>query len=170
MKIDRKLVLSKCDGACAYCGQELTGKFQIDHVIPQSLFYSCIKNKWDVPDFLSHLTENDLNHIHNLMPTCGSCNNYKSSFTLDKFEKELNLIVGRLNKTSSIFRIAKRFGLVVEQYSEVRFWFRLHMEALATEKDKNVLLYTTQEFADSIAYPTYKTNPFINNPNFFGVN
>jgi 5-methylcytosine-specific restriction endonuclease McrA len=122
MKIDRNRVYKKCNGHCAYCGERINIKnMQIDHVIPKHYFKWHIKNKFKVPDFLNCLTEFDVNHIDNLMPSCRSCNNYKSTFGLELFRSELGKLTERLNKTSSIYRIAKRFGNVEETENQLYF-------------------------------------------------
>ena len=131
----RDAVYAKCAGRCAYCGSELNGKFQVDHVISQRNFEHRIKNQFRVPEFLKHLTLVDVNHIDNLLPACASCNNYKSTHDLEGFRKELGLLIERLNKTSSIYRIAKRFGSIKEMDQPIRFYFedlsvsRLNIEA-----------------------------------------
>lgn len=33
-KRKRQQVYNKCNGKCAYCGKDLNGKFQVDHVEP----------------------------------------------------------------------------------------------------------------------------------------
>ena len=123
MKVNRTDVLNKCNGRCGYCGNDLKGKFQIDHIIPQREFWVCIMNKWKIPIFLRHLTIADVNHIDNLMPACGSCNNYKSAKPLETFRSEISELVNRLNKRFTQYKIAKRYGLIQETNIEVKFYF-----------------------------------------------
>ena len=60
-KQQRIEIHSKFGGKCAYCGAETQLKdMQVDHIIPQSFYLGHVKNKFRVPLFLSHLTENDL--------------------------------------------------------------------------------------------------------------
>src|SRR5665647_2382576 len=67
----RHIVFHKYGGHCAYCGGLInTKEMQIDHIIPKAFFLWHIKNKYKIPLFLLHLTEADVNHIDNLMPTC----------------------------------------------------------------------------------------------------
>ncbi len=122
-KIDRKKIHDKFDGKCAYCGHDLKGKFQVDHIIPQTVFVHRIKNKLWVPDFLSHLGENDVDHPDNLMPSCASCNNYKTWMDLHLFRENISELVARLNKRFNQYKIAKRFGLVEETKISVKFYF-----------------------------------------------
>lgn len=64
--------------------------------------------------------DNDLN---NLMPTCRSCNNYKRTYTLEKFRKQLSLLNSRLERDSIIYRISKRYGLLKEVDKPIKFYF-----------------------------------------------
>jgi len=86
-KINRMELLAKTNGRCGYCGVELNGKFQIDHIICKDLFFGDVKSKFEVPEFLSHLYEFQVNHFDNLMASCASCNNYKSYHRLDLFSR-----------------------------------------------------------------------------------
>lgn len=119
----RALIYNKFGGFCAYCGCELNGKFQVDHVIPQALFWNHVRYKKRVPSFLSHLNESDLNHPDNLVPACQSCNNYKSTMDIETFRSELGKLVERLNKNSTQYRIAKRYGMVEEKEIKIKFYF-----------------------------------------------
>lgn len=96
---------------------------QVDHIIPQSEFIVHVKNQWRIPKFLKHLTEYDVNHIDNLMPACRICNKWKSAFTLDQFRNELFEQVKRLNDYSANYRMAKKYGLVIESVRPVVFYF-----------------------------------------------
>lgn len=121
MNPKRQAIFDKYNGHCAYCGCKLKS-WQADHLIPRSDFIWHLKNK-RVPAFLSHLSEGDCDHIDNMMPACGSCNNYKSVHSLEDFRNQLGLLVTRLNSTFNQYKIAKRFGLVVESGIKVTFYF-----------------------------------------------
>lgn len=124
MKINREEVYNKCDGRCAYCGVQIKIKeMQVDHIIPTSFFQQHIKNKIRVPKFLSHLTEDDVNHIDNLHPTCRVCNKWKSAHDLELFRKEIEEQVKRLNDYSSNYRMAKRYGLIEETIKPIIFYY-----------------------------------------------
>lgn len=122
-KKERQIVFEKYGGKCAYCGCELTGKWQADHLIPQSNFKSCILNKIRVPAYLRHLEPHDCDHIDNMMPACCSCNNFKSTFHLELFREEIAAQVGRFRKYHPTFRLAERYGLVQEIPVQVKFYF-----------------------------------------------
>lgn len=126
MKIDRNKVYQKYDGHCAYCGEIINIKdMQVDHLIPKANYFHYVKNKYKIPDFLKHLGEWDCDHIDNLMPACRSCNNYKSTFDLELFRHELGQLVKRMNKTITIYRIAKRYGQVIEDETSIVFYFEI---------------------------------------------
>lgn len=123
-KQQREKIHLKYNGRCAYCGCEITLKqMQIDHIIPQREFLYHVRNKWNIPDFLNHLTEFDVNHDDNLNPACAVCNKWKSAYNLELFRSELSEQVKRLNAYSSNYRIAKRYGLVSETPKPIEFYF-----------------------------------------------
>jgi len=103
--IDRKKVLAKTNGKCAYCGCELN-KFQVDHIIPKRNFKG-----------------EGVNDISNLLASCASCNNYKNTHSVEQFRIELGELVRRLNDTNTIYRIAKRYGHIEENVKPIVFYF-----------------------------------------------
>ena len=116
---DRLKVYEKYYGHCAYCGDEITIKqMQVDHLIPI----------WrDVPD-LSLERMNVIrgeDNFSNWMPSCRYCNNYKHSHDLETFRSELFMQLERANKTSSNYRMAKRYKQVIETPKIIIFYFEL---------------------------------------------
>lgn len=123
-KTIREHVHKKHAGRCGYCGLEISYKeMQVDHIIPQVDFLTHIKNQYRIPEFLKHLTECDVNHIDNLMPSCRVCNKWKSWFSLEQFRIEISEQVKRLNDYSSNYRIAKKYNLVSENVRPIVFYF-----------------------------------------------
>lgn len=115
---------NKLEGHCAYCGLEIDLKdMQIDHIIPQRNFEMMIKNNWRIPIFLSHLTLDDLNNEDNLLPTCRVCNKLKDAFDLETFRSEIYQQIKRLNERSANYRMAKKYGLLVETLKPIVFYF-----------------------------------------------
>lgn len=103
-KDERIKVHQKYNGHCAYCGIKIEVKdMQIDHLQPLYL--------------------GGTNDLSNLMPSCRSCNNYKRTYTLEKFRKQLSLLNSRLERDSVIYRISKRYGLLKEINKSIRFYF-----------------------------------------------
>lgn len=112
-KSERKAVYEKYDGHCAYCGCEIPFKgFHVDHM-------NCIKNY----EYLEELTGIDVHSIENMMPSCGSCNRYKSTYELETFRKMLSGIPKRLARDVSTYNIAVRFGMIEEHNEPIKFYF-----------------------------------------------
>lgn len=111
-KKERQIVFKKFGGKCAYCGCELKKGWHVDHLQP--LYRNLYK-----PGCMRPENKNK----DNLMPSCASCNNYKSTFGLETFRKEIGLLVQRLNKTFTQYKIAKRFGLIEETGIDIEFYF-----------------------------------------------
>ena len=118
----REAVFNKYNGHCAYCGDKLK-RMQIDHIIPQSNFLMHVENNYDVPKFLNHLTENDVNHIDNLNPSCQICNKAKDTFSLRFFKTELQEQLNRAKKYSRNYRFALKYGQVIETPKPIVFYF-----------------------------------------------
>lgn len=128
MKKERQIIFDKFGGRCSYCGVELKKGWQSDHLIPRLNFVSFVKSQYQIPEIVKHLTEFDCEHIDNKMPACASCNNYKSTHTLEAFRREIGLIIGRLNDYQPTYRLVKRFGLLEEKPIEVKFYFETYKQ------------------------------------------
>lgn len=108
----REAVYNKCNGHCAYCGIQIPiSKMQIDHLIP-----------FEFADAYA-IQGIYLDAFDNLMPACRSCNNYKSSLTLEKFRKSVERWPEVLLRDSVTYRNAVRFGLVEPKPHKVIFYF-----------------------------------------------
>ena len=100
----RRRVYEKYGGHCAYCGCELEYEdMQVDHIIPVYL-------------------NDSKNEIDNLMPACRMCNFYKSTFTIERFREQLQSLPERLDRNFT-YRLAKKYGIVVESNEVVEFYF-----------------------------------------------
>lgn len=112
-KAERKAVYDKYNGHCAYCGCEIAFKgFQVDHM-------HCMRNY----EYLEEFTGIDVHSMENLMPSCGSCNRYKSTFDLELFRKMLSGIPERLARDITTYKIALRYGMVKENNEPIKFYF-----------------------------------------------
>ena len=106
-KHTRELVYAKCNGHCAYCGCDLEYKnMQVDHVIPL--------NGW---------SEQGSDTIDNMLPTCRSCNHYKSRSTLEGFRQMLEAMPDTLMRDCVTYKNAVRFGLVIPNKRPIKFYF-----------------------------------------------
>lgn len=118
-KIQREKLRQKYDGNCAYCGTELIDKWDADHFIP-------IKRNWVIKNGKQVTTdcinpENDC--IENMMPSCKPCNNDKSSLSIESWRSMIANKIICLNRDSTTYQKAKRYGLIVETNIEVVFYF-----------------------------------------------
>lgn len=102
--INRKQVFDKTHGHCAYCGCVIDfGKFQVDHKWPKA--------------------GGGTDDIDNLLPACNSCNNYKSTFHLELFRKQIGRQIEILRRDRPTFRLAERYGLVKCTDKPIAFYF-----------------------------------------------
>jgi len=108
----REAIRLKYDNKCAYCGCELPKSWHSDHIEP------LVRHP-----FTGIQKYPERNTIENCNPSCVSCNNYKHSMTLQEFREQIGQFINRLNNTSTQYKIAKRYGLVVETDIEVKFYF-----------------------------------------------
>lgn len=115
----RLCVLKKYNSKCAYCGIDLClDTLQVDHIIP--------KYRGSTKEELSKMNVvKGKDKIDNYNPSCKSCNASKSTFTLEKWRKEIELKKYRIHNNSSSFRILKRFGLIEIKNTPVKFYFEL---------------------------------------------
>lgn len=109
----REQVYAKYNGHCAYCGCELEYKdMQVDHI--KSVYVSTMQNGWvDTQD----------DSIDNLMPSCRMCNYYKQSNDIEGFRKVLNNMLMPNVRRPFIYRLAVKYGLVVENVKPIKFYF-----------------------------------------------
>lgn len=109
-KEQRQNVFDKYDGHCAYCGCELQKGWHIDHIEP------IVRNSIGCEK-----PHNDT--FENLNPACPSCNIQKNSYSLEQFRKNIKQFIESLNKYSTQYKFAKKYGLVKETEIEVTFYF-----------------------------------------------
>lgn len=82
-KDERRKILRKTEGHCAYCGCELKyNEMQIDHIVPL------------------HVGGED--RECNMLPSCKSCNHYKGGSSLEVFRKFVEKMPDTLNRSSGI--------------------------------------------------------------------
>lgn len=123
-KNKRLRIYRKYNEHCAYCGVDLLySQMEIDHIIPISNFNNTLFDNQNIPVFLKHLNECDVNHDDNLNPSCRKCNRFKSSFHLGLFRIELQKQVERAEKTSSNFRFSLMYGLIKKTNKQITFYF-----------------------------------------------
>lgn len=112
----RQQVYEKYNGKCAYCGCDLNGKFQVDHIEPH----------WhNVSEYAANKIGivKGSHDLDNLNPSCARCNKWKATYNIEQFRNEIAMQVKRLNAYSSNYRMAKDYGLIQETGIEVKFYF-----------------------------------------------
>lgn len=111
----RVKVYKKYAGRCAYCGKQIRYEdMQVDHI--KAVYLG---------------GDNDFN---NLLPACRSCNFYKSTYDLEEFRQQINLIISRLAR-EFIYKVALNYGIVEETGKEVIFYFENYRAEDVTELD-----------------------------------
>ena len=109
----REIIFNKYGGKCAYCGCELQKGWHIDHLEPI--------RRGVLKDGKSMYEERDI--LSNMMPSCPSCNINKHSLSLEEFRNLISEFMKHLNEVSTQYKIAKRYGLVMETIKPVVFYF-----------------------------------------------
>lgn len=109
-KAQRAALHSMFNGHCAYCGEQLGERWHADHVDAVLRYGSGMDR-----------AVND--RIENLMPSCAPCNLSKATYTLDQWRVVLAKHVESLNSYNTPYRLAKKYGLIVETAQPVVFYF-----------------------------------------------
>jgi 5-methylcytosine-specific restriction endonuclease McrA len=132
-KKQRELLKQKYGGYCAYCGTLLGDKWHADHLKPVMRLSEIVRVDKPNQTYIFKPTgvmlkpENDTED--NYMPACVACNLHKTNMSLECFRKCLQNHLVTLNKSvaHSIYRHAKRFGLVSETPKEIVFHFEKYL-------------------------------------------
>lgn len=115
MKLPRQKVYDKYNGHCAYCGVKMEMKdMQVDHIQPK-FHYQHYRHEID--------TDIPVDSFENLNPSCRRCNNWKRTFTVEKFRHEIQSQQQRLRDRVAGYRLALDYGLVKESKEPVKFYF-----------------------------------------------
>lgn len=138
-KLQREFVKAKFHGRCAYCGVELSQRWNADHFKPIHRVSEFVTTKTDsgysgkwLATGEMQFPENDT--IDNLFPSCLSCNNLKGNSTVEDFRKSIANKLQQLQRDSTAYRHALRFGLITENPTEVEFYFeKSHGEFISNE-------------------------------------
>lgn len=118
----REQVFYKCNGRCAYCGEPLQNGWHVDHVKPIRRVTEFCHEKMKIVN-TGECSNPENETINNYMPACASCNINKHQMTLEQFRGLIKDFINSLNKTSTQYKIAKRYGLLVETPTPVIFYF-----------------------------------------------
>jgi len=121
-KEEREFIFQKFEGRCAYCGEELKKGWHVDELLPvrRNMKWNIAKTKYIHDGTYEHPER--LN-IDNQMPSCPSCNINKHSMSLEEFRNLIQNFIISLNRDSTQYKIAKRYGLITENNKPVLFYF-----------------------------------------------
>lgn len=146
-KIDRQKVFDKYGGKCAYCGCELAKGWHVDEIEPVRRRTKYIQPHWgegirETDECNSHTHPHlqfrewidgktiaggcdypERFNVDNQNPACASCNINKHSGSLEDFRKLISGFMKHLNEVNTQYKIAKRYGLVIEDIKPVVFYF-----------------------------------------------
>lgn len=123
-KKEREILYKKYDGRCAYCGNTLQKGWHADHIKPivRDFKYNREKCRYQTTGTFQK-PENE--KLENYNPSCASCNIQKNSFTIEEFRYNIKKFVVSLNKNSTQYKFAKRYGLIQENDIPVTFYFEM---------------------------------------------
>jgi len=125
-KAERQKVYEKCGGHCAYCGRELEYRqMNVDHAIP---LRSCGKDE-----------------LENMLLACRSCNNYKSSMSIEELREMIEKMPDTLMRDNTTYRNAVRFGVVVPNKMPIKFYFEKILEYGNDVTEKFLIRLETEE-------------------------
>ena len=130
-KEQREQVRMRCGGRCAYCGEPLGARWHADHLEPVQR--KLVRDEAGRVRCGTEVWAPERDTIENLMPACQPCNNYKHSFDLETFRRMVAGTPDVLERNSSTYRHAVRFGLVRQEVMPVAFYF----ERLASQGGGN---------------------------------
>lgn len=120
----REAVYDKYNGHCAYCGVKIEYKdMQVDHLIPVQR------------ERFKRYSEEEIECFENYMPACRKCNHYKRAHSLEVFRKMIEEIPKKLGRDSYIYRIGRKYNLIVEWPQSIKFYFELAEEKKNEEKN-----------------------------------
>lgn len=110
-KEERIRVKGKFNGCCAYCGEKLGSRWEVDHLLP------LLRNHDNTCKYPER------HNFDNFMPACVPCNRDKKTFTIEQWRAYIFNKIEVLNRDSATYRHAKRFGLLNETDMDVVFYF-----------------------------------------------
>ena len=116
----RLALYEKYNHKCAYCGCDLEyNDMQVDHKAPVYVH----------TDLKQDMTVEEMYDESNFLPACRQCNFYKSTMSIEEFRKRLgSTMMNNLQKNFN-YKLAIKYGLVVEHTKPVVFYFEyLHVD------------------------------------------
>lgn len=123
-KKQREIIFNKFGGKCAYCGEDLVKGWHVDEIEPvrRNHKWNREKRKFEI-DKNNPMMHPERLHIDNQNPSCASCNINKHGDSLEDFRKLISGFINSLNRDSTQYKIAKRYGLIKEDIKPVVFYY-----------------------------------------------
>jgi hypothetical protein len=134
-KKSREAIFNKYGGRCAYCGCTLAKGWHADHLKPirRKMKYCSVQQR-DIPTGELRYPKREV--LENYNPACASCNINKHSMSLEEFRNLVGGFLKSLNRDSTQYKIAKRYGFIIEVEQPVVFYFeKVRTECVSLEKD-----------------------------------
>jgi len=134
---ERESIRLMFGGKCAYCGDELSGKWHLDHVEPvrrESVYVPGEVSRSNYPNMRStgklFAPQND--RRENLYPSCVACNILKGASDVEGFRQVLAYFARSVPKikTYSHVRHLMRFGKLIIDPTPVEFWFEKYRRGM----------------------------------------
>lgn len=122
-KLTKEMLYAKFDGHCAFCGEELSGKWCIWDIEPRE---TVVKRNGTI------ILGND--SYENKLPACNSCNSTRlhhsgdrlARIDIEQFRQALyqeHEFLAHLSMYSTYYRKALKFGLIQETGNAIVFYF-----------------------------------------------
>lgn len=108
INVKNKRVWNKTEGRCWYCGTMLIKPDPNGHKESQ-------RQRWYTIDHATPRSRGGTNDLHNLLPSCGRCNEEKDSMTVEEYRQHVILTQPQGKKRS---------GLGFRFYGEKARWER----------------------------------------------
>lgn len=128
---NRLIVFNKYNGKCSYCGCNLTKGWHVDHMEAVFRYRRYLKDenghyqrdeKGDYK-FITIMDKPENHNSSNFMPSCQSCNIYKSTMSLEWFRKSIEEQPRKLRAASPMLRLSERYGIVEIIEKPIVFYF-----------------------------------------------
>ena len=133
-KKERENLYNKYGGRCAYCGCLLEKGWHADHLKPVRRKMKYCHNKGH------HIATGEVRYpkrdcLDNYNPACASCNINKHQMNLEDFRSLVGGFIKSLNRDSTQYKIAKRYGFIKEVEMPVVFYFETFTRAKLVNLD-----------------------------------
>lgn len=114
----RNQVLEKTNGKCWYCGKKLT----IKAIVSSPVYAKQDTTAYFSIDHIDPQFRNGSDDLHNLVPSCRSCNSSKKYKTLEDYREWLQWKdIGRFTESQIVW--LQSHGIEIPEPSKIEFYF-----------------------------------------------